>query len=134
MTDMEVPIKGSLLAYQGLPPRERKSLKGARTWFLNYLVGDDTRWDMCVELGCHNVLMLFLERSEHHLTYLATFYRNLAQLYCAQKHKLAPVEWTLGILFNVHRSPLDQHGNEQVQVGFNLAHGIDILHQSTWTH
>ena len=23
-------------------------------------------------------------------------------------------------------------GNEQIQVGFNLAHGTEILHQSTW--
>ena len=38
----------------------------------------------------------------------------------------------MGILFNVHRFPLDQHGNEQIQVGFILAHGTDILHQSTW--
>ena len=29
-------------------------------------------------------------------------------------------------------SPLDQHGNEQIQVGFNLAHGTEILHQPTW--
>ena len=27
---------------------------------------------------------------------------------------------------------LDEHGQEQIQVGFNLAHGTEILHQSTW--
>ena len=29
------------------------------------------------------------------------------------------------------RSLLDKDGNEQIQVGFNLAHGTEILHQST---
>ncbi|MFM7987909.1 MAG: hypothetical protein ACKPKO_52210, partial [Candidatus Fonsibacter sp.] len=38
----------------------------------------------------------------------------------------------MGILFNVHRFPLDQHGNAQLQVGFNLAHGTGIIDQSTW--
>jgi hypothetical protein len=76
--------------------------------------------------------MLFPERSEHHLTYLALFLMNLAQLHCAQKHGLVPSAWTSGILFNVHKFPLDQHGNKQIQVGFNLAHGTEILHQSTW--
>jgi hypothetical protein len=38
----------------------------------------------------------------------------------------------LGILFDVHRSPIDRDGNAQIQVGFNLAHGTDILHQSNW--
>ena len=27
---------------------------------------------------------------------------------------------------------MDQHDNEQIRVGFNLAHGTDVLHQSTW--
>ena len=57
---------------------------------------------------------------------------NWAQLYCAQKHGLVPSKWTLGILFNVHGIPLDEHGNEQIQVGFNMAHGTEIVHQSTW--
>ena len=43
-----------------------------------------------------------------------------------------PSIWTFGILFNVHKFPLDLYGNEQIQVGFNLAQGTEILHQSTW--
>ena len=87
---------------------------------LNHGIGKYNLLDMCVELGCRNVATLFLERSEHHLAYLAIFLRSLAQLYCAQKHNLVPVEWTLGILLNVHRFPLGQHGHEQIQVGFKL--------------
>ena len=80
VTDMCAPIKGSLLADQGLPPRERMSLKDAKTWFLNNWGGQNTILGMFVELGCHNVVMLFPERSGHHLPYLAIVRRNLAQL------------------------------------------------------
>ena len=38
----------------------------------------------------------------------------------------------LGIHLNAHRFLVDQDGNEQIQVGFKLAHGTEILHQSTW--
>ena len=71
VTDMCAPIKGSLLAYQGLPPRERVSLDDAKTWFLIIWAGKNTILDMFVELCCRNVVMLFPERSEHHLTYLS---------------------------------------------------------------
>ncbi len=27
---------------------------------------------------------------------------------------------------------MDDHGNEQIKVGFIWAHGTEILHQSTW--
>ena len=87
---------------------------------------------MCGELGCYNVVMLFPERSQQYLTYLALLLKNLAQLHCAQKHGLVPSEWTLGILFNVHKLPLGKHGTKQNQVGFNLVHGTQILHHSAW--
>ena len=38
----------------------------------------------------------------------------------------------LGIVFNVSKFLVDNDGDAQIQVGFNLAHGIAILHQSTW--
>ena len=113
MTDMEVPIKGRLLTYQGLPPRDRMSLEGAQRWFLNIWTGKQTLSELFWELGCYNVVMLFPERSAHHLTDLALFIKNLAQLYCAQKHGLAPSEWTCGMIFNAHRFPLGEHGQEQ---------------------
>ncbi len=53
-------------------------------------------------------------------------------LYCAQKHGLVPSEWTFGILFHVHKFPLGEHGQEHIQVGFNLAQGTEIRHESTW--
>ena len=71
VTKMCAPIKGSLLADEGLPRRERVSQEDAKTWFLIIWAGNGTILDMFVELGCHNVVMLFPERSEHHLTYLA---------------------------------------------------------------
>ena len=71
VTDTCAPVKGSLLTGQGLPPRECMPLEDARTWFLNIWAGNHTILDMFVELGCHNVVMLLPERSEHHLTYLA---------------------------------------------------------------
>ena len=48
--------------------------------------------------------MLFPERSEHHLAYLALVLGNVAQLYCAQKQGLVPygptgssqIYWWLG--------------------------------------
>ena len=45
---------------------------------------------------------------------------------------MVPDDCTLGILSNAHKFPLDLDGNAQIQVGFNLAHGTEILHQSTW--
>ena len=51
VTYMCAPVKGSLLADQGLPPRERMSLEDARIWFLNIWVGKNTILDMFVELG-----------------------------------------------------------------------------------
>ena len=77
--------------------------------------------------------MLFPERSDHPLTYLVRFLANLAQLYCSKKHNPVPIEWTLGDPLQRPQVPsLGQHGNEQIQVGFNLAHGTEIIHQSTW--
>ena len=32
----------------------------------------------------------------------------------------------------MHRLPLDQSGEPQVQTGMNLAHGTEVLHQSMW--
>ena len=61
VTDMCAPIKGSLLADQGLPPIKRMSLEDAKTGFLNILAGNNTILDMCVELGCRNVVMLLPE-------------------------------------------------------------------------
>ena len=37
-----------------------------------------------------------------------------------------------GISFNDHNFPMYLDGNEHAQVGFNLAHGAEILRQSTW--
>ena len=53
--DMCAPIKGSLLAYQGLPPRERMSLEEARTWFNIILAGKKTILDMFGPFACYNV-------------------------------------------------------------------------------
>ena len=65
--------------------------------------------------------------------YLSIRQRNLAILYCAQKYQAIAVEWTLfGIVFNVHRLPLDMSGEPLVQIGTNLAHGTEVLHQSMW--
>jgi hypothetical protein len=132
MTDMSSPTKGSLLCDQGLPPRERMPLEEACKWFDFIWTGQKTILDLFTECACTNVVLLFPERSEYHLTYLALFLRNLAQLYTAQKHNVLGSDWSLGILFNVHRFPLDRDGNEEIQVGFNLAHGTEVLHQSTW--
>ena len=55
----------------------------ACAWFYNMRKCNKTILDMFGELGCHNVVMLFLERSEHHLTYLVLLLRSFAQLYCA---------------------------------------------------
>jgi hypothetical protein len=129
---MSSPTKGSLLCDQGLPPRERMSLEEACKWFDLIWSGQKTILDLFTDCGCTNVVMLFPERSEFHLTYLALLLRNLAQLYTAQKHNVLGSDWTFGILFNVHRFPLDKQGNEQIQVGFNLAHGTEVLHQPTW--
>ena len=67
-------------------------------------------WKCLWSVVANNVVMLFPERSAHHLTYLAMFLRNFAQLYCSQKHNLVPSEWALGLLFNVHRCPMDKYG------------------------
>ena len=87
---------------------------------------------MCVEIASLNVVMLFPERSEHNLGYLDCTLRNLAQLYCAQKHGVVPSARTFWIIFNVTQVHLDLDGNEQIQGGFNLAHGTETLHQSIW--
>ena len=76
VTDICARDKGNLRTYQGLPPRDRMSLEDARTWFLNIWARNNTILDMFVELGCRNVVMLFPERSEHNLTYLAVFLRS----------------------------------------------------------
>ena len=58
--------------------------------------------------------------------------RGLAQCYMAHNNNIMPIDWSLGILYNVHKFPIYKEGNEQIQLGFNLAHGTEILHQSTW--
>ena len=108
------------------------SLEAAGTWFWNVRKVNNTILHTVGELACYNVVMLFPDRSEYHLTYWPFFLlSNLAQIYCAQKPGLMPSEWTLAILFNVHRFPMDQEGNEQILVEFNFAHGTEIRHQST---
>ena len=104
----------------------------AQKWFYQIWTGEDTIVEMRQELQCTNVVMMFPARSQHNLTYLALVLRNLAQHYCAQTHNLVEEDWNLGILFNVHKFPVDEHSNKQIQVGLNLAHGTEILHQSTW--
>ena len=94
MTDAIVPVKGSLLTDQGLPPRERVSLEEAKTWFTSIGAGKNTILDTFGKLGCYHVVMWFPERTGHHLVDLALSLTNLAQLYCAQKHGLVPSEWT----------------------------------------
>ena len=80
LTDMSASVKGSLLTYQGLPPMERMSLEDAGTWSPILGLARSTIVYMCVELCCQHVILLFLGRSEHHLTYWALFFRNLVQL------------------------------------------------------
>ena len=132
ITDFCVPEKGSLIVDTSLPPKERMDFEGAKQWFKDIGSAKKTLLDLFTDCQCNNVVMLFPERSENHLTYCALLLRNLAQLHTAQKFNHLGSDWTLGILFNIHRFPLDIHGQEQVQVGFNLAHGTEVLHQSLW--
>ena len=104
-TYMSAPTMGILLTYQSLPPKERMSLGEAATWFYIIWTTNNTILDMFGELGCYIVVMLFPERSEYHLTYLALFLTNLAQLYWAQQQGLLPNEWTFGVILNVHKAP-----------------------------
>ena len=97
-----------------------------------YLDWDKTILELFKETGAFHVVMLFPERSRHHLMHLSILQRNLAILYCAQKYQAIPTEWTFGILFNVRRLPLDQSGEPQVQTGMNLAHETEVLHPSMW--
>ena len=64
--------------------------------------------------------------------YLSVLQRNLAILYSAQQYQALAAEWTFGLLFHVHRLPLDMSGEPQVLIGTNLAHGTEVLHQSMW--
>ena len=56
----------------------------------------------------YNVVMLFPEISEQRLSYLALLLRNMYQLYMAQNNNILPVDWSLGILFYVHKFPMDK--------------------------
>ncbi|MFM7979480.1 MAG: hypothetical protein ACKPKO_09210, partial [Candidatus Fonsibacter sp.] len=113
-------------------PRERMPLEQSITWFFNIWTGNKTMLDMYMDIDCHNVVMLFPDRSEYHLSYVALLLRNLAQLYIAHQNNILQVEWCLGILSDVHRFPMDREGNEQIQLGSNLADGTGIPNQSTW--
>lgn len=132
ITDMGKPAPGSVFNQTSLPPGERMDFQQAEVWHLAIWTGSKTILDLFKETGVHKVVMLFPERSKHHLTYLSILQRNLAILYTAQKYSQLPEEWEFGILFNVHRFPLDKHGEPLVQVGMNLAHGTEVLHQSVW--
>ena len=132
ITDMGKPAPGSVFNQTSLPPGERMEFQPAEQWHKAIWTGTKTILELFKETGAFHVVMLFPERSRHHLMYLSILQRNLAILYCAQKYQAIPAEWTFGILFNVHRLPLDQSGEPQVQTGMNLAHGTEVLHQSMW--
>jgi hypothetical protein len=105
----------------------------ADQWHKAIWTGTKTILELFKETGAFHVVMLFPERSKHHLMYLSILQRNLAILYCAQKYQAIAAEWTFfGILFNVHRLPIDMSGEPQVQIGMNLAPGTEVLHQSMW--
>ena len=132
ITDMGKLAPGSVFNQTSLPPGERMEFQPAEQWHKAIWTGTKTILELFKETGAFHVVMLFPERSKHHLMYLSILQRNLAILYCAQKYQAIPAEWTFGILFNVHRLPLDQSGEPQVQTGMNLAHGTEVLHQSMW--
>ena len=132
ITDMGKPAPGSVFNQTSLPPGERMVFDQAEIWHKAIWTGAKTLLDLFRETGCNQVVMLFPERSQHHLMYLSILQRNMAILYTAQKHGVLPDDWQFGILFNVHRFPLDDHGEPLVQIGMNLAHGTEVLHQSLW--
>ena len=76
--------------------------------------------------------MLFHERYMHNLTSVDLFLEELSPALPCPASQYVPDVWTVGIIFNVHRFPMDLDGNEQIQVGFHLPHGTDLRHQSTW--
>ncbi|MFM7986671.1 MAG: hypothetical protein ACKPKO_45885, partial [Candidatus Fonsibacter sp.] len=67
-TNVSTPISGSLLTDQGLPPRERTPLEESTTWFLNVWNGNKTILDMFQNMCCYNVVTLFPEGYEQHLS------------------------------------------------------------------
>ena len=78
---------------------------------------DNTILELFRETGAFHVVVLFHERSSHHLMYLSIIKRNLAILYCAQKCQAIAVEWTFWLLFNVHRLPWTCLGSPKSRLG-----------------
>ncbi len=68
VADMSVRVKGSLLEYQGLPPKERMSLEEATAWFIN--IGER---NLVAKLFCR----LLPERSKQHLDLPGHFRKEL---------------------------------------------------------
>ena len=132
ITDLGKPAPGSVFNQTSLPPSERMEIQPTDQWHKAIWTGTKTILELFKDPGAFHVVMLFPERSKHHLMYLSVLQRNLAILYCAQKYQAIATEWTFWILFNVRKLPLDMSGEPQAQIGMNLAHGIEVLHQSMW--
>ena len=117
ITDMGKLAPGSVFNQTSLPPGERMEFQPAEQWHKAIWTGTKTILELFKETGAFHVVMLFPERSKHHLMYLSILQRNLAILYCAQKYQAIPAEWTFGILFNVHRPPWASLGSPKSRLG-----------------
>ena len=79
----------------------------AEQWHNAIWTGTKTILELFKETGAFHVVLLFPDRSKHHLMYLSTLQRNLAILYCAQQYQAIAVEWTffLGDIVQCAQAP-----------------------------
>jgi hypothetical protein len=105
ITDMGKPAPGSVFNQTSLPPGERMEFQPAEQWHKAIWTGTKTILELCKETGAFHVVMLFPERSKHHLMYLSILQRNLAILYCAQKYQAIAAEWTFWDLVQCAQAP-----------------------------
>ena len=95
ITDMGKPAPRSVFNQTSLPPSETMEFQPTEQWRTAIWAGAKTILELFNETGAFHVVMLFPERSRHHLMYLSILQRNLAILYCAQKSQAIAAQWTV---------------------------------------
>jgi hypothetical protein len=121
--DFGMPRAGtSLASITAAPPPSRLSITDAKEAWMHFWSARWNLMELFEHLNSRSVAMVLPERSQANLKLLGFWLQRCVIEMATNSYfnNWQDTEWSLGLVFNIHRLPLDEHGQEQVLEGLNM--------------
>jgi hypothetical protein len=123
IADFGQPKAGSgLAAVTSPPPPSRVNISEAKVYWLDFWTAKVSLMELFDQLNTRSIAMVLPERHQGNLKLLGFWLqRNVVEMVTQTYfNNWQDTDWSLGLLFNIHRLPMDLDFKEQIFEGMNM--------------